>query len=125
MTKRREAYKILCERFNFLLDRSMIRDEVIHKAKELVNTYPSDLEDGFIEEFLPFSRMCDKNSVVDKIRAQIDMLITSFPNVNLAFRISLSIFGTSGEGERSFSKMKLSPINNGAGTIVITLTTFN
>jgi hypothetical protein len=40
MTKRRESYKILCERFNFLLDRSMTRDEVIHKAKELVNTYP-------------------------------------------------------------------------------------
>jgi hypothetical protein len=32
----------------------MTRDEVIHKAKELVNKYPSDLEDGFIEEFLLF-----------------------------------------------------------------------
>jgi hypothetical protein len=42
------------------------------------------------------------------IRAQIDdKLITSFPNVNIAFRISLSIFGTSAEGEISFSKMKL------------------
>jgi hypothetical protein len=42
------------------------------------------------------------------IRAQIDdMLITSFPNVNITFRICLSIFGTSAEGERSFSKMKL------------------
>jgi hypothetical protein len=40
-------------------------------------------------------------------RAQIDdKLITSFPNVNIAFRIHLSIFGTSAEGERSFSKMK-------------------
>jgi hypothetical protein len=42
------------------------------------------------------------------IRAQIDnKLITSFPNVNIAFRIYLSIFGTSAERERSFSKMKL------------------
>jgi hypothetical protein len=40
------------------------------------------------------------------IRAQIDdKLITSFPNVYIAFRIYLSIFGTSA-GERSFSKMK-------------------
>jgi hypothetical protein len=108
MTKRCEAYKILCERFNFLLDRSMTGDEVIHKAKELVNTYPSDLKDGFIEDFLLFSRMYeDKKSVVDMIRAQIDdKLITTFPNVNIAFRIYLSIFGTSAEGERSFSKMK-------------------
>jgi hypothetical protein len=36
-TKRREAYKILGEKFSFLLDRSMTRDEVIHKAKELMN----------------------------------------------------------------------------------------
>jgi hypothetical protein len=42
------------------------------------------------------------------IRAQIDdKLITSFPNANITFRIYLSIFGTSAEGERSFSKMKL------------------
>jgi hypothetical protein len=42
------------------------------------------------------------------IRAQIDAkLITSFLNVNTAFRIYLSIFGTSAEEERSFSKMKL------------------
>jgi len=31
----------------------------------------------------------------------------SFPNVNIAFRIYLSVFGTSSEGERSFSKLKL------------------
>jgi hypothetical protein len=61
VTKRREACNILCERFKFLLDRSITRDEVIHKAKELVNTYPSDLEDGFIEEFLLSSRMMIKN----------------------------------------------------------------
>jgi hypothetical protein len=45
---------------------------------------------------------------VDMVCAQIDdKLITSFPNVNIAFRIYLSIFGTSAEGERSFSRMKL------------------
>jgi hypothetical protein len=43
-----------------------------------------------------------------RIREQIDeKLITSFPNVNIAFRIYLSIFGTSAEGEGTFSKMKL------------------
>ncbi|CAI6344442.1 unnamed protein product [Macrosiphum euphorbiae] len=33
-------------------------------------------------------------------------MVTSFPNVNIAFRIYLSIFGTSCEGERSFSIQK-------------------
>jgi hypothetical protein len=50
----------------------------------------------------------DKKSAVDMIRAQIDnKLITSFPNINTTFRIYLSIFGTSVDGERSFSKMIL------------------
>ena len=33
-------------------------------------------------------------------------LVSSFPNVNIAFRIYLSILGTSCEGERSFSVLK-------------------
>ena len=33
-------------------------------------------------------------------------LITSFPNVHIALRIYLSIFGSSCEGERSFSVLK-------------------
>jgi len=33
-------------------------------------------------------------------------MVTSFPNVNIAFRIYLSIFGTTFEGERSFSILK-------------------
>src|SRR5688572_17792755 len=39
----------------------------------------------------------------------VSLVFTSFPNVNknIAFRIHLSIFGTSYEGERSFSKLEL------------------
>ena len=66
-------------------------------------------EDAFIDEFLLFSRMfADNKSVAEMIRSQIaDKLVSSFPNVNIAFRIYLSIFGTSCEGERSFSKLKI------------------
>ena len=50
----------------------------------------------------------DNKSVAEMIRSQIaDKLVSSFPNVNIAFRIYLSIFGTSCEGERSFSKLKI------------------
>lgn len=61
------------------------------------------------DEFLLFSRMfADNKSVAEMIRSQIaDKLVSSFPNVNIAFRIYLSIFGTSCEGERSFSKLKI------------------
>lgn len=109
MGKRRAAYSTLHERFNFLLDRSLSTDETVSKAKALIEMYPSDLEEAFTDEFLLFSRMfADNKTVAEMIRAQIeDKLVTSFPNVNIAFRIYLSIFGTSCEGERSFSKLKL------------------
>ena len=45
----------------------------------------------------------DKNYVLEMIRAQIDdKVVTSFPNVNITFRIYLSIFEMSAAGERSF-----------------------
>ena len=68
---------------------------------------PSDLEETFTDEFLLFSRMfADNKSVAEMLRAQVeDKLVTSFPNVNIAFRIYLSIFGTSSDLK---SKLKLS-----------------
>ncbi|XP_060864355.1 zinc finger MYM-type protein 1-like [Metopolophium dirhodum] len=46
-------------------------------------------------------------SVNEMLIKQINTkMVTSFPNVNIAFRIYLSIFGTSCEGERSFSILK-------------------
>lgn len=109
MGKRRVAYSTLHERFNFLLDRSLSTDETVSKAKALIMMYPSDLEEAFTDEFLLFSQMFGGiKSVAEMLRAQIEnRLVTSFPNVNIAFRIYLSIFGTSCEGERSFSKLKL------------------
>ncbi|XP_065662549.1 uncharacterized protein LOC136085188 [Hydra vulgaris] len=110
MEKRRAAYKVLYERFNFLLDnRSLSSEKVVAKTKALIQLCPSDLEDEFTDEFLLFSQMfSDGKSASDKIKLQIDnKLVASFPNVNIAFRIYLSILGTNSEGERSFSKLKL------------------
>ncbi|XP_065672003.1 zinc finger MYM-type protein 1-like [Hydra vulgaris] len=110
MEKRRAAYKVLYEKFNFLLDnRSLSSEEVMTKTKALIQLYLSDLEDEFTDEFLLFPQMFNDGKLVsDKIKLQIDnKLIASFPNVNIAFRIYLSILGTNSEGERSFSKLKL------------------
>ena len=51
--------------------------------------YSSDLEEAFVEEFLLFARLYkDKKTVTEMKIAQIyDKLVTSFPNVNIAFRI--------------------------------------
>ncbi|XP_065665620.1 uncharacterized protein LOC136087042 [Hydra vulgaris] len=58
MEKRRAAYKVLYERFNFLLDnKSLSSEEVVAKTKALIQLYPSDLEDEFTDEFLLFSQM--------------------------------------------------------------------
>src|ERR1043165_4598129 len=99
------------KRFNFLLDRSLSSDETVSKAKALIEIYSSDLEEAFTDELILFSRIfAECKTVVEMIKIQIQdrpKLVTSFPNVNIAFRIYLSIFGTSSEGERSFSKLKL------------------
>src|ERR1043165_5544606 len=105
MRKRRTAYATTYERFNFLLDRSLSSDEIVSKAKALIEIYSSDLEEAFTDEFILFSRMfAESKTVAEMIQTQIqDKLVTSFPNVglNIAFRIYLSIFGTSSEGENS------------------------
>ena len=52
----------------------------------------------------------ESKTVAEMIKTQIQdrpKLVTSFPNVNIAFRIYLFIFLTSSEGEHSFSKLKL------------------
>ncbi|XP_047138211.1 uncharacterized protein LOC124814478 [Hydra vulgaris] len=55
MEKLRAAYKVLYERFNFLLDnRSLSSEEVVAKTKALIQLYPSDLEDEFTDEFFLF-----------------------------------------------------------------------
>ena len=48
MSRRREAYSMLDDRFGFLVDKSMSRSELISKAGSLVDTYSSDLEEYFI-----------------------------------------------------------------------------
>ncbi|XP_065672170.1 uncharacterized protein LOC136089994 [Hydra vulgaris] len=132
MEKRRAAYKVLYERFNFLLDnRSLSSEEVVSKTKTLIQLYPSDLEDKLTDEFLLFSQMfSDGKSVSDKIKLQIDnKLVASFQNVNIAFRIYLSILGTNAESERSFSKLKLikklSAFNYGTSATILHGTAIN
>ena len=67
MGRRREAYSMLDDRFGFLVDKSMSRSELISKARSLLDTYSSDLEEYFIDEFLLFSNMYPERQTVNKM----------------------------------------------------------
>ena len=75
--------------FDFKSQSTLSTEEIVIRAKALIEIYPCDLEDAFIDEFLLFSRMfADSKSVAEMISSQIaDKLVSSFPNVNIAFRI--------------------------------------
>lgn len=109
MTKRRAAYTMLYDTFSFLTDDTLTEDLIKVKAQALVKMYPSDLEENFVDEYLVFSSLYPKTtSITELLKLQIkDKLVSSFPNVNIALRIYLSILGSNAEGERSFSKLKL------------------
>ncbi|XP_042228056.1 zinc finger MYM-type protein 1-like [Homarus americanus] len=65
MGRRQEAYSVLCDRFGFLVDKSLSQDKVILKARNLVKTYSSDLEECFADEFLLFSNMYPEEKTVN------------------------------------------------------------
>ncbi|CAI6343833.1 unnamed protein product [Macrosiphum euphorbiae] len=108
MEKRKIAYLKLDERFNFLTDESLKDEEIKINANNLVEACKTDLESSFVNEFLIFKSFRETGmSVNEMLIKQINTkMVTSFPNVNIAFRIYLSIFGTSCESERSFSILK-------------------
>ncbi|XP_022161879.1 uncharacterized protein LOC111027770 [Myzus persicae] len=108
MEKRKKACLKLDERFNFLTNESLKDEEIKINANNLVEAYKTDLASSFVNEFLIFKSFRETGmSLNEMLIKQINTkMVTSFPNVNIAFRIYLSIFGTSCEGERSFSILK-------------------
>ena len=52
--KRRLAYTKMYDRFGFLTDKQLSTVEVREKAHKLVEAYPSDLEDTFVDKFTMF-----------------------------------------------------------------------
>lgn len=84
-----------------------LSDEITKKAKAFIETYNEDVKETFIDEFLLFSSMFpDRELVAELLAAQVEnKLVMNFPNVNIAFRIYLSILGSSAEGECSFLKL--------------------
>ena len=49
ISKRRDAYSLLYDRFGFLTDTSLSCDETIMTVRNLVELYSSDLGESFVE----------------------------------------------------------------------------
>ena len=83
----------------------------------LVKAYPDDLEEDLVQEAVQLrSYLADRpqKSMVSQYQMLWqDGIAATFPNVEIAMRIFLSLMSTNCEGERSFSQMKR--INNCLG----------
>lgn len=106
--KRNEAYIKINERFSFLTNDKLTTSDIKIKASNLEEIYLFDLEKDFVEEFIAFVNFREPAMTVSyMLQKQIEnKLTTRFPNINIAFRIYLAIFGTSCESERYFLVLK-------------------
>ena len=120
LVKRLDAYKSVCKLFGFLHAMHKLPAEEIRKsAAELVSFYKGDLQSSLGEELVHFSEFLKTNiSTTTKLGSEelieLNMynivsqtgIRETFPNVEIALRIYLSLFVTNCSGERSFSTLK-------------------
>ena len=67
-------------------------------ASELVTTYPADIEESFVSEFLEFIDLIREGDMVTSVahmngllRAHGGMLLSTFPNVGIALMLYLTL----------------------------------
>jgi hypothetical protein len=121
LTRRKSAYSQLQDKYNFLTNfKCMELPDIREKARNLQHHFNEDLEVNFPEEFQHFTHFVDSlssSSNSSPHALQLLQLITTnhlestFPNVEIALRIYLSLMCTNYKGERSFST--LSRVKNG------------
>lgn len=110
LIKRKEVYKNMELKFGFLYQKYDVtaKDKIYSAAKELQKEYFADLDTDFPEEFLQF-----KNILPDSCDPEIELkslkklnIEHTFPNVDICFRILLSMPISNSSSERSFSALK-------------------
>ena len=111
---RTDSYADVYNTFGFLYELQELDDDTIcTKAKQLISKYPKDLDFNLGNELLQFKSFTttlswstsNKENPVQLIRQK--NVQSGFQNVDIAYRIYLSIPITNCEGERSFSRLKL------------------
>jgi hAT family C-terminal dimerisation region len=115
LEKRMKAYDDICKTFGFLSELTSLSIEQIEdKAKNLVSSYPDDLEDTLVAELIQFAAfMRTQKPVTVNKSAELTMykllsslnLSQTFPNVEIGLRIYLCMMVSNASSERSFSKL--------------------
>lgn len=108
LNKRKHAYSFLESRFGFMCSKSMSREDIKDAAKQFFEIYSDDIDEEFSEEFVQFSHFISKEVKTEEKLKMIKSLKIehTFPSVETAFRIMLSIPITNCSSERSFSVLK-------------------
>ena len=112
LKKRISSYKYLHDLFGFLTDfESMSSVDLRRHAEMLVESYNTDLEASFVDEFIQFVSIMEGEQdksirhMSELLKVDGGLFRASFPNVEIAIRIYLTIPVNNCEGERSFSTL--------------------
>ena len=91
-------------------------EELLTAAKTLVDTYPNDLDNSFVDELCHFAKFADTFKDDEPGNISIELFLykviinqgvyDTFPNVAIALRMYLVLTVTNSSTERSFSKLK-------------------
>ena len=109
LNKRMEAYSNLNERFGFLYNSYRASEEEIKNcAKKFQNIYSEDIDDHFPDELVHFRAFVTTLSSPDEALKKIRSLNIgdTFPNVDSALHILLTLPISNCCSERSFSALK-------------------
>jgi hypothetical protein len=112
LNHRLEAYRDLEDKFGFKKKlKTLSHGEVQKKARHLQSIYCSDLEDDFPTECCHFKEFLPDDIPLNSVGSTLEYIrekgiISTFPNIDIAFRIFLSIAVTNCSAERSFSLLK-------------------
>lgn len=108
LKKRIEAYIKIDEKYGFLYNKTLPTSEIKKCAEEFQNTFSEDIDDTFADEFLHFGAFFkEKNSPKDCLQKIRNLNIShTFPNMEIAYRLFLTLPITNCSSERSFSVLK-------------------
>ncbi|XP_068245391.1 zinc finger MYM-type protein 1-like [Palaemon carinicauda] len=115
LVKRKEIYLNLNDKFGFLFKITTMPDaELREAALKLQQHLSADVQDTFVEEIVHFSgymnqikappEKCAPSAALKHLRNA--GISEAFPNVDIAYRLYLTLPATNCEGERSFSVLK-------------------
>ena len=92
--------------------RTISESEIINNCKVLIKKYSTDINDELINKTIHFSKYLiesDRYNTITKKTVLSDykyvrVIIYIYPNIEIVYRIYLSLMVSNSTGERSFSK---------------------